>query len=66
MDKDIDYWRELALSREKQLKTVLYEMAALIPDPLNVSETDWMKALTSGNEADAECLHRAWRAARGL
>ena len=66
MDKDIDYWRNLSLSHERRLKTILYELAGLVANPLKVTEQDWLPALKNGNEADARCLQRAWEAARNL
>lgn len=63
MDKNINYWRDLSLAQEKRLKTILYELAGLVANPVSVSEKDWLPALKNGNAADARCLQRAWEAA---
>ena len=66
-DKDsIEYWRSRSEAQERRLKTIIYELAGLVANPLKVTENDWLPALKNGNEADARCLQRAWEAARNL
>ena len=54
----------IAEGMERRLKEILYELAGLVGNPLNVTENDWFPALRNGDAAHARCLQRAWDAAR--